>query len=259
MKSEKLMYENLLPEEFIERINNCPIAYLPLGSLEWHGLHMPLGADGIQSRSVFERIASQVGGVILPMLFLGPDSVKESDGALYPGMDYISFGENNPQQLEGSAYYIPIEKFNMLLDQIMENLKRAGFKIVIGHGHGPSTHAFADRKEIFKEKYGLITYNLWEIALNGREGIQTDHAAENETSIMMALKPELVDIKKLEPDKIPVAIWGHDPRLSASSERGDDIVDKNVNLSAQKLKSLLSEITIDKREIKYKDIKDLLN
>jgi len=31
----KVLYEELHPDEFIERINECPIAYLPLGTLEW--------------------------------------------------------------------------------------------------------------------------------------------------------------------------------------------------------------------------------
>ena len=43
----------------------------PLGTLEWHGPHMPLGADGIQSKELFVRVAEKVGGVVLPMLFMG--------------------------------------------------------------------------------------------------------------------------------------------------------------------------------------------
>lgn len=48
-----------------------PVAYLPLGTLEWHGPHMPLGADGIQSKELFVRVAEKVGGVVLPILFMG--------------------------------------------------------------------------------------------------------------------------------------------------------------------------------------------
>ena len=47
------------------------VAYLPLGTLEWHGPHMPLGADGIQSKELFIRVAEKVGGVVLPLLFYG--------------------------------------------------------------------------------------------------------------------------------------------------------------------------------------------
>ena len=47
---KKVLYEELLPEECVQRIKEMPVAYLPLGTLEWHGPHMPLGADGIQSK-----------------------------------------------------------------------------------------------------------------------------------------------------------------------------------------------------------------
>ncbi|MCI6432882.1 MAG: hypothetical protein SPF19_13270 [Oliverpabstia sp.] len=35
--ADKVLYEELCPKEFEERITVCPIAYLPLGTLEWHG------------------------------------------------------------------------------------------------------------------------------------------------------------------------------------------------------------------------------
>ena len=49
---KKVLYEELLPEECVQRIQEMPVAYLPLGTLEWHGPHMPLGADGIQSKEL---------------------------------------------------------------------------------------------------------------------------------------------------------------------------------------------------------------
>ena len=65
---KKVLYEELLPEECVQRIKEMPVAYLPLGTLEWHGPHMPLGADGIQSKELFVRVAEKVGGVVLPIL-----------------------------------------------------------------------------------------------------------------------------------------------------------------------------------------------
>ena len=76
---KKVLYEELLPEECVQRIKEMPVAYLPLGTLEWHGPHMPLGADGIQSKELFVRVAEKVGGVVLPMLFMGPD--RSSSGS----------------------------------------------------------------------------------------------------------------------------------------------------------------------------------
>ena len=56
---KKVLYEELLPEECVQRIQEMPVAYLPLGTLEWHGPHMPLGADGIQSKELFVRVAEK--------------------------------------------------------------------------------------------------------------------------------------------------------------------------------------------------------
>lgn len=258
MKNNKVFYEELQPDEFIERINEFPAAYLPLGTLEWHGLHLPLGADGIQSRGVFERIASEIGGIVLPMLFLGPDSAVNRNDAVYYGMDHHSFEKDSPQQLEGSAYYIDDKLFCALLDTVMRNLSRAGFKIIIAHGHGPSTKAFAERKKIFQDEFGLITYNLWELGYGGPDGIQTDHAAANETSLVMALRPDLADISKLPTDSTPIGIWGKDPRKAASAARGNEIIEKNVKSASRKIQAIMSDLTAHKRFLNYQNVSNLL-
>ena len=45
--------------------------------------HMPLGADGIQSKELFIELAGKMGGVVLPMLFVGPDRVFDDRGELF--------------------------------------------------------------------------------------------------------------------------------------------------------------------------------
>jgi len=70
-------YIELTPSQFRARLAAAPIAYLPLGTLEWHSEHLPLGTDGIISGGFFDALASRVGGIVLPMLFLGPDRVRE--------------------------------------------------------------------------------------------------------------------------------------------------------------------------------------
>ena len=86
-------YTHLTPTDFRKRIGEAPIAYLPLGTLEWHGEHLPLGSDGMQSFSFMKDLAREVGGIVLPMLFLGPDLKRiEDDKELY-GMD-VSLSED---------------------------------------------------------------------------------------------------------------------------------------------------------------------
>lgn len=257
-RGSQVMYEHLLPWEFVERINACPVAYLPLGTLEWHGKHLPFGSDGIQPRGVFERLATIVGGIVLPMLFVGPDTCKKTATNVYYAMDCHSFEEGQEQQLAGNAYYIDEEQFISLLHTVMANLARAGFKAVVAHGHGPSTHVFTACKQSFLEEYGILTYNLWELGVNGDDGIQTDHAATNETSLVMAIAPDLVDMEQLANDEIPLGVWGRDPRTYASRSEGERIIQKNVELAAKALEAIVADLPAPNLSLDYHSAKSLL-
>ena len=74
----KVRFDELLPHEFRRRLAERPIAYLPLGTLEWHGEHLPLGSDAIQSEGLMVQCARQLGGIVMPPIHLGPDLVDLS-------------------------------------------------------------------------------------------------------------------------------------------------------------------------------------
>ncbi len=52
-------YENLLPDQFSTRIEHCPLAYVPVGSLEWHGEHMAVGNDALKAEKLCELAAAR--------------------------------------------------------------------------------------------------------------------------------------------------------------------------------------------------------
>ena len=244
MTNQKILYAELTPKEFRERIAQTPIAYLPLGTLEWHGEHLPLGADGLQSQGFFVELAKEVGGIVLPMLFLGPDRKEVVDEKDYYGMDIYGFKDSPPQQLDGSAYWLEEPLFRELIESILHLLKRAGFKIVVAHGHGPSTGSFRGWSEDLSEKFGLKLFVVWREDESDGMGIQTDHAAANETSLLMALRPELVQMENLPEDLNvwPVAVGGKDPRVHASAERGQKAIAVQVERMADILRKTLNEI-----------------
>jgi len=248
---EKVLYSELVPQEFRERIKDCPVAYLPLGTLEWHGEHLPLGADGLQSQGFFVRLAEKVGGIVMPMLFMGPDRYTEVENGYLYGMDYwTGEGESGkkikePGQLDGSAYWLPDESFMNLMNCIFQQLQRAGFKVVVAHGHGPSTGMTAKYEKEWKDKYGLTVINCWGSEYDGEGmGIQVDHAAANETSLVMALRPELVQMNRLSdvPEQYPVGVGGKDPRIHASKEKGDKIIELQLERMAKILTDILQKI-----------------
>jgi creatinine amidohydrolase len=220
-------YEELTPRAFRERLDIAPIAYVPLGTLEWHGEHLPLGADGLQSHGYFVELAHEVGGIVLPTLFLGPDRRLDHEGEPYYGMDIFSFPDGIPRRLEGSAYWVDHEFYEKMLDHIVAQLVRVGFRILVGHGHGPSVQAWLGRKIAWETRYGIKVFACWREDESDGLGIQTDHAAANETSLVMALRPDLVKMDQLNPDPdVPaLGIHGDDPRVHASPERGRKALD----------------------------------
>ena len=239
---EKVLYEELTPAEFEARLAQAPIAYLPLGTLEWHGRHLPLGSDGMQSQGFFKVLAQRAGGIVLPMLFVAPDLTKDYEGTTYIGMDFYARPEGQaPRQLPGSAYYVDSELFLRLLDAIMAQLARAGFKIVVGHGHGPSTKLFMTNAKELGDRYGLTLLSCWSDQDKPGLGIQTDHAGANETSLMMHFHPDLVDMSALDPDPavFPEAVLGQDPRTHASASLGAQAVDAVSARMAKELTELL--------------------
>src|SRR5262249_39150179 len=85
---EKVHYLTLLPHAVPARVAARPVAYLPLGTVEWHGEQNALGADALISQGLFERAARRFGGIVYPPLFVGPDRVTlQPDGSHLIGMD----------------------------------------------------------------------------------------------------------------------------------------------------------------------------
>jgi hypothetical protein len=94
---------------------------------------------------------------------------------------------------------------------------------------------------------------LWEITLSRGPESGTDHAAKWETSNMMFIYPDLVDIsalgdRPLAPNmKPPDGIGGQDPRRFASAEIGR----RNIELAAQaigkKARELLESLPLEER------------
>ncbi len=240
----EVRYSHLTPSELRRRREEAPIAYLPLGTLEWHGEHLPLGADGLQSSGFFQHLAREVGGVVLPMLFLGPDITAVHDGREFYGMDVVGFPDQPPQQLEGSAYHIPDQIFDQLVEQTLKQLRRAGFRVVMAHGHGPSIHRFTEHIPRWEQQLNLRLFTAWSGEDAAMPGLQTDHAAANETSLTMFLYPHLVHMENLDndPNTWPLGVAGRDPRFHASAEHGQELVEYHSHRLAVLLRNAIKEL-----------------
>ena len=255
--TNKVLYHELLPHEFVERMNAFPIAYLPLGTLEWHSFHLPYGVDMLLGLEAFKRVAVQAGGVVLPPLFLGPDGDLEHDGKTYYGMDFISFEEGYPQQLIGSSYYVPEPFYVQILENILKNLKRTGFAALVGIGHGPSTKTLLKNRERFEAQFKMKILSLSELCSDDSGEMPADHAAFNETVMMMGLNPDLVDLSLLPEDKPPVAVWGQDPCIAATKEEGERIITLYGEQASQKLIDLNKTLPKPNLKLEFHHVRDL--
>jgi len=246
---------NMTPTEFRQRLADCPIAYLPLGTIEWHGEHLPLGTDMLIPLNFFELLAEELGGIVYPSLFLGPDMHQNIEGKDYYGMDIQRKDKKGdslpPRQLEGSSYWVSDSIFKSILENVLMHIQRNGFKILVAHGHGPSGGMVAKYTEEFEKKFNLKIFVCWGY-MSGEKwnkmdqdglGIMVDHAAANETSLMMHFVPQFVKMNQLSPDTEiwPEAILGKDPREFANPELGKKIIlmqkDRMIQLLKDELKN----------------------
>ncbi|MFQ6099006.1 MAG: creatininase family protein [Armatimonadota bacterium] len=246
----KVRYEEMLPHEVVEARTKMPVAYLPIGGIEWHGEHNCLGLDTVKIHAIAMKCAERTGGLAFPALFYGEPresylmeanhdphgKIREKMG-LPPGS--FDAGYMNENQREADLGYV------RLLVHILHELKSLGFKVIIVMaGHYPLLNHARAAAELFNlEARGSAT--AW--ACTGYELVRDriphagDHAAAWETSLMMALRPELVDMSRLpaDPDERLIGVGGRDPRQFASREYGEEGLDAIIERVGEKVRELI--------------------
>lgn len=248
---KKVRYEEMLPHEVVEARSRCPVAYLPIGGIEWHGEHNCLGLDTVKIHAIAMRCAERIGGLVFPALFYGEpresylmEANYDPDGKIRQKMD-LPLGSFAPGYMEERRREADINYVNLLL-HILHEVRSLGFKvIVIMAGHYPLLHHAKAAAELFNiEVHRSAT--AW--ACTGyelvRDKIPTagDHAAAWETSLMMALRPELVDLSRLpkDPNEKLIGVSGRDPRQYASREYGEQGIAAIIERLEAKVRELLT-------------------
>ncbi|HEY3118237.1 MAG TPA: creatininase family protein, partial [Chloroflexota bacterium] len=90
--ARRVQFELMRPQEIADERARCPVAFIPLGPLEWHGPHLPLGTDGLVAYAVALEVAQTIGGVVLPPYFVGTDTIRP-DGRGPQGAGALGFGD----------------------------------------------------------------------------------------------------------------------------------------------------------------------
>ena len=223
---EVVEYQNLLPYQFEKRITECPLVYVPVGSLEWHGEHLALGNDAIKIHALCCEAARIGGGIVFPPIFHGIPYM----------VDY------------GSAYKhkanLPINEGFLLsvLITTLEALERVGFQAaILITGHTPDEQRRLMRQAAKDYHGSMKVYGTDDMEWADGIGFTSDHAAKWETSLLWYLRPELVDIYRLPKDAAEKleGVGGDDPRLHASRDLGKIAAEAIARDLAGKARDLL--------------------
>ena len=69
----------MVPAQVVQRREACPVAYLPVGALEWHGSHLPFGTDCMTVEHMAIGAARKAGGVVFPPVVYGDCRYRLAD------------------------------------------------------------------------------------------------------------------------------------------------------------------------------------
>ncbi|MDP9362965.1 MAG: creatininase family protein [Chloroflexota bacterium] len=210
----KVRFEEMFPWEVARAVAEAPICYLPLGVLEWHGEHAAVGLDGIKAQAVCDAAARRSGGVVVPAIWWGADEREDlPDGSYLTGG--IEAGER--YHVPGSMFWIRPETFRDLLLDAYEAMRRRGFRaIVVVAGHW-SPRVYLPTVRASGAAFAARHPEVGWLMLTDQEVVpdldyRMEHAAGGETSLLMAIRPDLVDLDKtFETDRSLSGDYAHEP------------------------------------------------
>jgi len=177
-------WEELTAPDFARAVSLAEgVCIIPIGVIEKHGQHLPLGTDVFTSREISMRAASKEYCVVFPFYFAGQ----------------IYEARHQP----GTIAYSP-ELLYKILDETCQELSRNGFKkilIVNGHGGNNNFVTYFCQTQLAKQKdYAVFVFtpevdkDTQKIISSMRKTTTGGHADEAESSVMMLFRPSLVKI-----------------------------------------------------------------
>ncbi len=178
------MLEEMSWEEFDRDRKGAAAALIPIGSIEEEGLHLPLGVDTLVAVEVAKRVTHQLPVIVLPAISIG---YSDWHGG-FPGTLSLS-----------------ISTLTQMIREICEDLVDQGIKrIVFINPHvGNETPIMEVAIELRKKSLARVAmFHLWAIAnemakdVEGLVEKKFAHGGEMMTSVMLAIRPDLVHMER---------------------------------------------------------------
>lgn len=225
---------------------------LPIGVLEKHGPHAPMGSDLIRVRELADRVTDKEYAVVFP--------------------DYFYGQVNEAKHIQGT-FSLPSSLTMELLEATCNEIARNGFEkilIINGHGGNPQMLRYFVQNQMENQRdYAVYFYEpnqekevrekIADMRKSDPKGDQ--HAGETETSVLLYLRPDLVKLdrattesganqKRLSPiPNIYTGIWWYasypdhyaGEGSEARAELGKVIVENRVESIAKALKAVKAD------------------
>ncbi|MDP6111630.1 MAG: creatininase family protein [Planctomycetota bacterium] len=205
------------------------VAVVPVGSTEQHGTHMPLSTDTVVAEEIAKVIAQELDAYLTPFIPIGQSEMWLE----YPGS--LSVSEDT---------------MKAIIADVVDSLVKTGFKTIMFISfHGANVVVYRGFPESLQDKYdGIKVFTagypfwvrenwarIWAESLEESGLPEMNHADEAETSLLLALRPELVGPNPTDcplpdnrypPDKTmrqtyPSGSMGHGSK--ASKEKGEKL------------------------------------
>lgn len=246
---EEVRFDRMVPSAICSRRRRLNLAYLPVGSLEWHGSHMPFGTDYYTVTHLAEEAARRFGGVVFPPIYYGDvryilqecrlewrkTYCREMDlPVAYVAAFPLQRGSECPTQADdGPAPADPLpfsreeqeKAFTHLIARTLLEIHLYGFRhILLLPGHGPNPRFCKAAEAVYRENvlrrsaFGAPAKTLTVFYIETAKEFEPllkkiggIHADKWEGSITMVAAPGTVHLDLLPKDpKQPVpAYLGH--------------------------------------------------
>lgn len=179
--------EELTAADFVRAVEKSGgVCVIPLGVFEKHGQHLPLGTDLIVVRELVLRAAKKEYALVFPEYYFGQ----------------INEARHQP----GTIAYSP-ELLWLMLQETLSELSRNGFKkIILVNGHGGNSgflNYFLISQLNSPKDYTLVLFSpnadpefRQKQSTFFRSFAPTGHAGELETSLVLAIRPDLVHLER---------------------------------------------------------------
>lgn len=180
--------EELTAPKFLKAVEKAGgVCIIPMGILEKHGPHLPLGTDIFESREVAFTAAQNEYAVVFPSYFTGQ----------------IFEARHQPGTIAYSN-----ELMWKMLEETCKELSRNGLKkIILLNGHGGNTSFltyFCQSQLASQQDYTVVLFRpeenpRYKNEIESLKKAKLDgHAGEEETSMMYFIAPSLVDTEALK-------------------------------------------------------------